>query len=233
MSNLDDKRYKALDHPIRREIVQLLAREPQTYSQLLQATGIESGHLAYHIRNLNELIEKDAEDRYYLNPEGVMAYDFLVGAKQGETPKDSVFRGSMFVIIIILMAVIAGVVTSLTNNPAKILIEELRSETYTLSLQSLDIIYEIFEDWEIPRDHWTDLLLKIVKIRQNLQHLYEYSEEQQYLQYAEKIEYYEDELSNVIVVGDPGYMSLTLEKRHLIRELHTLLMEIEADLKDV
>ena len=99
-----------------------------------------------------------------------------------------------------------------------------------MAVQALDIVYEIFEDWEIPREHWTGLLLKIVNIRLNLEDLYEYGGDEQYQQFADRIEYFEDELSEVIVVGDPGYMTLTVEKRYLIRELHSLLLEIEDSL---
>lgn len=67
MSSLGDKRYKALDHHIRRKIIQLLADESQTYSQLLTKLKIESGHLAYHIRNLDELLDKDEEGNYYIS----------------------------------------------------------------------------------------------------------------------------------------------------------------------
>lgn len=230
MSSQGDRRYKALDHPIRRRIVQMLADDPQTYSQLLQTLEIESGHLAYHIRNLGELLEKDAEGNYHLNFEGEKAYEFLTGRKLHELDENP-FQNSSFLLVIVLIVVVAGVILL---TPQGFIsgrrVEEQKIETYGLSLEALDIVYEIFEDWEIPREHWASLLLKIVNIRSNLEDLYKYSGEKQYQQYAERLEYFEDELSQVIIVGDPGYFTLTVEKRYLIRELHTLLLEIEESL---
>ena len=231
MSSQGDKRYKALDHPIRRRIVQLLADDPQTYSQLLQNLKIESGHLAYHLRNLGELLEKDEEGNYYLNWEGEKAYEFLTGEKINKEHEYNPFKNSTFLIVFFLIVVIAGaIILTPQSFISERRVEEQKAETYALSLQALDIVYEVFEDWEIPREHWAGLLLKIVNIRLNLEDLYEYSGYEQYQQYAERLEYFEDELSEVIVVGDPGYMTLTVEKRYLIRELHSLLLEIEESL---
>lgn len=231
MSSRGDSRYKALDHPIRRKIVQLLASDPQTYSQLLQNLEIESGHLAYHLRNLGELLEKDEEGKYYLNMEGEKAYEFLTGEKLSKESDDNPFENASFLLILFLIVVIAGAIMLTPQDfISGIRVEEQKAETYVLSLEALDIVYEIFEDWEISREHWAGLLLKIVNIRSNLEDLYKYSQDEQYHQYAERLEYFEDELSKVIVVGDPGYMTLTLEKRYLIRELHTLLLDIEESL---
>ncbi|TFH12056.1 ArsR family transcriptional regulator [Candidatus Bathyarchaeota archaeon] len=231
MSSQGNKRYKALDHPIRRKIVQLLADEPQTYSQLLQKLEIESGHLAYHIRNLGEMLEKDESGNYYLNREGVKAYDFLTGEYSTEASGGNSFERVVLLSLVFLMLVIAGaILLGAPDRSAELRFEEQKADTYVLSLQALDIVYEIFEDWEIPRDHWTELLLKVVKIKSNLDDLYSYSGDKTYVGFAERLEYYESELSSVIVVGDPGYMTLTVEKRYLIRELHTLLLEIEEAL---
>jgi len=231
MSSQGDKRYKALDHPIRRKIIQLLADDHQTYSQLLQSLAIESGHLAYHLRNLGELLEKDEEGNYYLNLEGEKAYEFLTGETLSKESDDNPFKQASFLVVIVLIVVIAGAIIFTPQSfISEIRVEEQKAETYDLSLEALDIVYEVFEDWEIPREHWAGLLLKIVNIRLNLEDLYEYGGDEQYQRYAERLEYFENELSEVIVVGDPGYMTLTVEKRYLIRELHSLLLEIEESL---
>ncbi|MFH1178914.1 MAG: winged helix-turn-helix domain-containing protein [Candidatus Bathyarchaeota archaeon] len=229
MSSRGDSRYKALDHPIRRNILQHLSDNSQTYTQLLQKLGIESGHLAYHLRNLEGLIEKDEDGYYHLSQDGVEAHNFLIGEKQIEAPKRN-FKMTVFLPLLFLVLVIFGALFSTSYNVDENRIADLKTESSSMSLQALDIVYEIFEDWEIPREHWTELLLQIVEIKSNLNDLYEYSGEEQYRGYAERLEHYESELSNVIVTGDPGYMSLTVEKRYLIRELHSLLLEIEESL---
>ena len=135
------------------------------------------------------------------------------------------------IVLVLLIVVIAGaIILTPQDFISERRVEAQKAETYSLSLEALDTVYEIFEDWEIPREHWAGLLLKIVNIRSNLEDLHEYTDDLQYQQYAERLEYYEDELSEVIVVGDPGHMTLTVEKRYLIRELHSLLLEIEESL---
>jgi len=228
MASHGDTRYKALDHPIRRDIIQLLASEPQTYSRLLEKLDIESGHLAYHLRNLEELVEKDPEGNYQLNREGKQAYKFLTGDSEPQEAPQSLYTKAIVLIVSFLVIVIIGVTllgAPTRNNEQHI--AELREETTLLNLEALDTIYEVFEDWEIPREHWTGLLLKIVKIRSNLEELYTLTGLESYNVYANELETYEDELSSVVIVGDPGYMSLTVEKRYLIRELHAILLEID------
>jgi hypothetical protein len=225
MSRRNDKRYKALDHTIRREIVILLAKAPHTYSQLLTKLGIESGHLAYHIRNLNELLDKDTRGNYFLNAKGKQAYDFLTGKTR--MPEENGKEGPVLFIVFFLIVFLMGIILfSPTDKIAQIRYEEQKSETIIMLNQSLDMIYEIFEDWEIPRDHWTNLLLNIVNIRSNLENIHALNSETQLKIYSEELDYYESELSNVITVGDPEYFTLTIEKRHLIRELHSLILEI-------
>jgi len=69
-----------------------------------------------------------------------------------------------------------------------------------------------------------------VKIKSNLEELYTMTGDESYNTYSTQLETYEDELSSVVIVGDPGYMSLTVEKRYLIRELHSILLEIDETL---
>ena len=47
--------------------------------QLLDELEIESGHLAYHLRNLNDLLDKDKSGKYFLNRKGIDAHVFLSG----------------------------------------------------------------------------------------------------------------------------------------------------------
>lgn len=229
MSRLKDTRYKALDHHIRQEIVTLLAKMPQTYSQLLVKLDIESGHLAYHIRNLDELLEKDEQGNYQLNTKGIQAHDFLIGRtkKTIDNKNERILLNLVFISIFFIMAII---IFTPTDKIAEQRYNEQKVDTHVLLNQSLDVVYEIFEDWEIPREQWTNLLLNIINIRSNLENLYYYSEDIQFKKYIEQLDYYEIELSNVIVIGDPDYMKLTIEKRHLIRELHSLFLQIGESL---
>ena len=72
------------------------------------------------------------------------------------------------------------------------------------------------------------MLISIVRIKSNLEDLYDYNNLDIYKQFSIRLGFYEEALSKVIIVEDPYYMKLTIEKRHLIRELHTLLIDIDT-----
>lgn len=53
----DDELFDILAHPIRRRIVVLLYEHVElSYTQLLEALGIGTGHLNFHLRKLKPLI---------------------------------------------------------------------------------------------------------------------------------------------------------------------------------
>jgi len=43
--------YASLRHPIRRRILRMLKDKPLTFSEILEAVDIDSGHLNYHLEN--------------------------------------------------------------------------------------------------------------------------------------------------------------------------------------
>lgn len=62
--------FSSLKHPARRKILRMLSDESMTFSQLLEALGITSSHLTYHLENLGELISKDENGKYRLSTFG-------------------------------------------------------------------------------------------------------------------------------------------------------------------
>lgn len=67
----------ALNHQIRREILELLKNGKKTYSQLLNNFVIPTGKLNYHLRLLEGLIAKDVDGLYELTPLGIKAITIL------------------------------------------------------------------------------------------------------------------------------------------------------------
>ena len=61
--------FSALKHPIRRKILRILEVEPATYTEMMNALGIETGLLNYHLESLSAFLAKNDEGRYRL-------YDF-------------------------------------------------------------------------------------------------------------------------------------------------------------
>ena len=56
--------FKALKHPIRRTILNMVEGSPSTYTEILNALKVETGLLNYHLESLRSLITKNEEGRY-------------------------------------------------------------------------------------------------------------------------------------------------------------------------
>jgi hypothetical protein len=62
--------FSSLKHPARRKILRMLAERQMTFSQMLEALGVSSSHLTYHLENLGELVSKAADGAYKLSTFG-------------------------------------------------------------------------------------------------------------------------------------------------------------------
>ena len=62
--------FSSLKHPARRKILRMLAEKPMTFSQMLEALGVSSSHLTYHLENLGELLSKAENGKYRLSTFG-------------------------------------------------------------------------------------------------------------------------------------------------------------------
>lgn len=67
----------ALNHEIRRGVLTRLASGPQTYTSLLEAFGVSTGKLNYHLRLLQGFVEKTPEGSYRTTPLGARALAIL------------------------------------------------------------------------------------------------------------------------------------------------------------
>lgn len=74
--------FSALRHPIRRKIMRVLAYEPRTFSEILEAVSIDSGHLNYHLENLGDLITHSPDGKYRLSGIGVAAVKLMSGVEE-------------------------------------------------------------------------------------------------------------------------------------------------------
>ena len=70
---------QAISHSERRGIIRIIGANPEgvTYSSILGETELNTGHLNYHLRSLEGLIEKDDERMYRLSPLGLKALEML------------------------------------------------------------------------------------------------------------------------------------------------------------
>lgn len=65
--------FSSLKHPVRRKILRMLAEKSMSFSQMLEALGVSSSHLTYHLENLGELLSKADDGQYRLSTFGEAA----------------------------------------------------------------------------------------------------------------------------------------------------------------
>ena len=76
-----DEMFEAVSHPIRIDIVQILAEKPLGFADLKRELKISSsGLLDFHLKKLDELITVNKEGRYALTEKGFAALTTIEGA---------------------------------------------------------------------------------------------------------------------------------------------------------
>jgi len=232
--------FHALRHDLRREILSLLEGGPTSYTGLLRALGVESGLLAYHLRSMGALVEKDGGGRYVLSDLG---RDALSLTERGpplrrvgvQWPSGRVFKLFFMALMVasvlsnaVLVASLHEVIQSRSDSTRAI-----RDDTLLLVEDSLSTIYSVFERMGVDRGSWTDLLLSTVKIRANLSELDDSAwmdERSVHWEDAISLDCYVEEFTRVLKSDDREYFELTFEKRYLIRELHADLLVLRGRL---
>jgi DNA-binding transcriptional ArsR family regulator len=87
---LPSDEYRALGHPARRRIVELLGtRDSISFSELRAETGLPVGTLYYHLDVLRGLVTQDEGRRYLLSKEGKKVYASLADKEGLPQPKAS------------------------------------------------------------------------------------------------------------------------------------------------
>ncbi len=74
--------YTSLKHPFRRKILRMLKNGPLTFSEILQAVEIDSGHLSYHLENLGDLVNHSSDGKYQLSTIGLAAVKLMGGVEE-------------------------------------------------------------------------------------------------------------------------------------------------------
>lgn len=209
----------------------MLTEEPRTYTYLLETLGVESGHLAYHLRHLGDVVEKADDGLYTLTKLGWEAYRFMEHERPPEEEKPVSFPVLMVygvvLILVIIMSSSAVIFTSTTVNPTELYLEE----SLGLIDRSFEVIYEIFEQRYIDRSTWTDMTITVIKLQDRLERL----EESSGVDYPET-----EELAQIIeafttVMGTPDSMfpEATVENRPLIRDYHFILVQLKPRLENM
>ncbi len=107
--------FSSLKHPARRKILRMLSKKPSNFSGILEALGISSSHLTYHLENLGELVTKMDDGRYKLSTFGEAAVLTMRGVEEtpDTQPKNllslSIKWKSFFAVLMIGVVILAGV----------------------------------------------------------------------------------------------------------------------------
>jgi DNA-binding transcriptional ArsR family regulator len=74
--------FTSLKHPVRRKILRMLASKPMTFMEMVDALGVSSSHLTYHLESLGELIFKMEDNRYKLSTFGLATVSAMKGVEE-------------------------------------------------------------------------------------------------------------------------------------------------------
>ena len=108
--------FSSFKHPIRRKILRMLDSKPMTFMELVEALGISTPNLTYHLESLGELISKLDNGAYKLSAFGQVSISALKGVEDvhGAKPKRRWFAlngrtvfGALLIVIILLASLSA------------------------------------------------------------------------------------------------------------------------------
>lgn len=209
----------------------MLSEEPRTYTYLLETLRVESGHLAYHLRHLGDIVEKDEVGLYVLTKLGWEAYSFM----EHERPLDEEKPVSDQALLAIWVALMLIVIMSssaiiFTSSPIDYTALYL-DESLGLIDKSFEVIYEIFEQRYIDRSNWTEMTITLIKLQDRLEKL----EASGGVDYPETIELalYIEAFTDVMETPDEMFPEATVVNRPLIRDYHFTLVQLKPRLENV
>jgi len=108
--------FEAIGHPNRIRIIQVLDEGPVGFAELKKRVGLESsGHLAFHLGKLRNLVTMNSDGQYALTGEGKEALRMIQMVRekggQGRRPVMEVRRTlvAFLVVLIVVLAIVAAV----------------------------------------------------------------------------------------------------------------------------
>lgn len=214
--------FNVLSNDLRRRIFDHVSEEARSYTWLLEELDIESGHLAYHLRNMGGLIEKDENGIYRLSSLGLETLKILNEDRSEDTRTKSQLP---LLLSLILVVIILSSLFILQNGDHGFGEIKYREESNAFLNETLDVIYVIFDEQEIDRNSLTELVINLVGLQDRLTKLSQlgYSD---LTYFIEEISYFNSEFTEILKNSDDQFIVLTVEKRQLVRDLHSLLLEL-------
>jgi predicted transcriptional regulator len=104
--------FSSLKHPVRRKILRMLSDKPLSFSKMLEALGISSSHLTYHLEHLGELLSKSDNGSYQLSTFGEASVDTMKIVEEAPAVQSkrrfSLKWKSVVAVILIATIILAG-----------------------------------------------------------------------------------------------------------------------------
>lgn len=110
--------FASLRHPIRRKILRILSKEPESFSGLQRQFRIESSHLTYHLEGLGSLLLKTENGKYALSSLGEAAVLMMKKVEEPLGASHALFLSAhrAHVLKPLVFLLICGLVASLAFN---------------------------------------------------------------------------------------------------------------------
>src|SRR5512136_364087 len=159
--------FSSLKHPVRRKILRMLSEESMTFSQLLEALGVSSSHLTYHLESLGELLSKTEDGTYKLSSFGQASVATMKGVEEAPSiPKRHFLSFSMrwktifaaLIIGIVLLASVSAIEYSYLNQSS------LNNEHLQTDLQKVQEENERLLTWSTPASIVLPILRDVIKL---------------------------------------------------------------------
>ena len=221
---------KALNHDFRKRLLERVATGKVTYTELLNLTGVESGYLAYHLRIMSDLFEKE-NDGYTLTPLGLEAYSMLHG--QIETPRSRLTWSKVIAAALLTVVLVSSIYSAYFIKQSSNVevsrernIQSLRNHT----IEAMDLIISAFEYVDVPRSLWTEILLCSALLRQDLEIMQVDNDPLIPTPLIRSIDHFMGEAARTLSSTDSAYLTLSRENRQLLRDLHYSLFTLKKSL---
>jgi DNA-binding transcriptional ArsR family regulator len=106
---LDGDIFQMLSHPYRKQILRLVSERPMMYTELMEALGIESGKLRFHLEKVRPLLAQDKHKKYILSDHGKRAIEFLENAESLGAPHlERRYNNPVIAVVFLVIGVIGG-----------------------------------------------------------------------------------------------------------------------------
>lgn len=208
----------------------MLNEEPRSYTYLLEHLKVESGHLAYHLRHMGGVVEKDDSGLYTLTKLGWEAYTFMEQDKPPDEEKPLTTHALMAYGVALILVIILSSSAIIFSSSSPDLTGAYLEESRMLVDRSLGIVYEVFDQRYIDRGTWNDMTITIIKLQDRLEKLGQ-AQGEPFLE-SEEIITYVEAFTGVMSTPAQDFPEATIENRPLIREYHSLLIELKTRLME-